>query len=115
VDVRRAFEDAEIVQQTPALYSILGGDGVDNHIKHRAAMIGKGSRPSDEWRLYDGYLRTLGHKVLGVVSGNHDSWARDASGVDMVGILAARHRLHYAPDVMLMEVELADTPDGPPQ
>jgi hypothetical protein len=113
VNVTRAFEDAQTVQQTPALYAILGGDGIDNHIKHRSAMVGKGSRPSDEWRLYDGYLRTLGLKTLGVISGNHDSWTRDASGVDMVAILADRQRLHYAPDVLLMDVELVDTPDGP--
>jgi hypothetical protein len=112
VDVTRAFEDAEVVQQTPALYAILGGDGVDMHIKHRAAMVGKGSRPTDEWRLYDGYLKTLGNKILGVISGNHDSWTRDASGIDMVGILSARNRLHYAPDMMVMQVELVDTPDG---
>lgn len=114
VNVERAFSDAEAIQQTPALYAILGGDGVDNHIKHRAAMVSKGSRPTDEYRLYDGYLRTLGNKVLGMISGNHDDWTKDQAGVDMVGLLASRHRIHYAPDVMVMQVELLDTPTSEP-
>lgn len=111
-DVERAFQDAELIQQTPGLFCILGGDGVDNHIKHRAAMVGKASRPADEYRLYDGYLRTLGSKVLAMVSGNHDDFTRDAAGVDMVGTLAARHKIHYAPDTVVMTVKLVPTPDS---
>lgn len=106
VDVEQALMDAEAIQQTPGLYVLLGGDGVDNHIKHRAAMVAKSSEPTDEYRLYDHYLRTLGHKVLGVVSGNHDDWTRDTAGVDMVALLASRHRMHYAPDEMVMTIQL---------
>lgn len=110
-DVERAFADARTMQQTPGLYTVLGGDGVDNHIKHRAALVGKASRPADEYRLYDGYLGTLGHKVLAMVSGNHDDWTRDAAGVDMVGVLASRHRIHYTPDVIVMTIRLARSVD----
>lgn len=106
VDVRRAMEDAETVQQTPGLYAILGGDGVDNHIKHRAALVAKASTPTDEWRLYDYYLRTLGHKALAVISGNHDDWTRDFSGVDMVARLASAQKIHYAPDELVMTVQI---------
>jgi hypothetical protein len=113
-DVERAFRDAEIVQQVPGMFALLGGDGVDNHIKHRAAMVGKGSRPTDEYRLYDGYLRTLGHKVLAMISGNHDDWTKDNSGVDMVGILASRHRIHFAPDVVVMTIRLVPEPGAEP-
>lgn len=109
-DVERAFGDAEIVQQTPGLFTVLGGDGVDNHIKHRAALVSKASRPTDEFRLYDGYLRTLGHKVLAMISGNHDDWTRDEAGIDMVGLLAARNRMHYAPDICVLKVRLVSSP-----
>jgi hypothetical protein len=112
-DVEKAFRDAETVQQTPGMYALLGGDGVDNHIKHRSAMVGKGSRPSDEYRLYDGYLKTLGYKTLAMISGNHDDWTKDSAGVDMVGILAARNRIHFAPDVVVMTVRLVPEPGAP--
>lgn len=113
-DVRKAFADAEIVQQTPGLFALLGGDGVDNHIKHRAAMVGKGSRPNDEYRLYDGYLKVLGLKTLAMISGNHDDWTKDNSGVDMVGILASRNRIHFAPDVVVMTIRLVPEPGAEP-
>lgn len=107
VDVEKAFEDARIIQQEPGLFCVLGGDGVDNHIKHRSALVGKRSAPPDEWRLYDHYIQTLGLKVLAMVSGNHDDWTKDFAGVDMVGHLAAKNKVHYAPDEVLLTVELA--------
>ena len=114
VDVERAFEDAELIQQTPGMYAILGGDGADNHIKHRSAMVNKRSAPSEEWRLYDHYLRVLGHKILAMVSGNHDDWTKDFAGIDMAGMLATRHKLHYAPDEVCLSVQLTGKPDAEP-
>jgi hypothetical protein len=105
-DVEKAFADAEVVQQEPGLFCILGGDGADNHIKHRAALVGKSSAPPDEWRLYEHYIATMGQKVLAVISGNHDDWTRDFAGVDMVAHLAARQRVHYSPDEIVLDVEL---------
>jgi hypothetical protein len=107
VDVAKAFEDAEAIQQEPGLFCILGGDGVDQAIKHLSAMVSKASAPSDEWRLYDHYLATLGHKVLAVISGNHDDFSKDVTGVCQVARLAARHKIHFAPDEVTLRVELA--------
>jgi len=39
VDHERMKWDAEVIRDTPGMYAILGGDGVDNHIKHRAAIM----------------------------------------------------------------------------
>lgn len=107
IDVAKAFADARVIQQEPGLFCVLGGDGVDNHIKHRAALVGKRSAPADEWRLYDHYIQTLGLKVIAVISGNHDDWTRDFSGVDMVANLAARRKVHYSPDEVVLTVDLA--------
>lgn len=112
VDVAKAFSDAEMIQQEPGLFAMLGGDGVDNAIKHLSAMVNKASAPKDEWRLYDHYLATLGHKILAVVSGNHDDFTKDVTGVDMVARLAAKRKIHYAPDEVTLQVELLDSPDG---
>ena len=114
VDVARAMEDAELIQQTPGLFAVLGGDGADNHLKHRSALVNKRSAPSDEWRLYDHYLRVLGHKVLAMISGNHDDWTKDFAGIDMAGMLAKRHKLHYAADEVCLSVQLTPTPQAEP-
>jgi predicted MPP superfamily phosphohydrolase len=45
VDMKRMREDAEIVASTRGMFAILGGDGVDNPIKHRHAIINATSTP----------------------------------------------------------------------
>ena len=59
-DFARMREDAELIRDTEGFYAVLGGDGVDNHIKHRAAMISAGSGPDDQRRLFDYYFQLFG-------------------------------------------------------
>jgi hypothetical protein len=104
VQLRAMREDAELITRTDGLYAVLGGDGIDNHIKHRAAMVGGASAPAHEWKLYDHYLSTLRDKILALVSGNHDDWTRDEAGVDMVALLAERNAVHYCPDEAILRL-----------
>lgn len=106
VDLARMEADAKLIARTPGLYALLGGDGVDNHIKHRSGMVSRGGRIKDDWRRFDHYLGFFGDSILGMISGNHDDWTRDFTDVDMVQTLAAKHRVHYAPDEMLLSVQL---------
>lgn len=97
VALRQMRLDAERIAETDGLYVILGGDGVDNHIKHRAAMMASRSQPDDQWKLYEYYLEIMAEKVLVIISGNHDHWTNQFAGVDMVRRLAESQKLHYAP------------------
>jgi hypothetical protein len=97
VDFRRMREDAELIRDTPDLYAVLGGDGVDNHIKHFSAVLAARSQPQDQWILYEHYLKILGEKLLVVTSGNHDLWTNQYAGTDMVSWLARSNRFAYAP------------------
>ncbi len=106
----RMREDAELIQRTDGLYAALGGDGVDNHIKHREAMANGGDKPKDSWKLYDHYLGMFSEKILAMISGNHDDWTRDFTGIDMVKNLADNNRIHYAPDEALLRLEVGGTP-----
>jgi hypothetical protein len=106
VNLTRMEEDAKLIRDTPGLYAVLGGDGADNHIKHRAAMVNSGSSPGREWVLYDHYLGIFGTHLLGLISGNHDGWTHDLTGVDVVQMLAERRRLFYAPDYMTLAIKL---------
>lgn len=105
VQMRRMREDAELVAATPGAYAVLGGDGVDNHIKHRSAMVAAGSKVSEQWMLYDHYLEMFADKILAVISGNHDDWTRDEAGLDMVAQLTKAHRLHYSPDELILRLD----------
>ena len=105
-DLQRMREDAEIIRDTPNLYAILGGDGVDNHIKHKAAMIKAQSNPDTQWRLYDYYLQIFSRSILAVVTGNHDAWTAQIGGVDMVKRLANENKLFYAGDELRLTVQV---------
>lgn len=97
VDLRRMREDAEVIAAADGCYAFLGGDGVDNHLKHRGAVLAARSTPGDQWKMYDWYLSIFAHRIACVVSGNHDAWSEQFAGIDMVKILAESNRLAYAP------------------
>ena len=92
-DLTRMREDAELIRRTPGLYCILGGDGTDNHIKHRSAMLSARSTPTEQWQLYEYYLNILGPKLICAVSGNHDSWSAQIAGLDMLGWLGRSNKI----------------------
>ena len=97
VDLKRMRDDAELIAQTPGVYAILGGDGIDNHIRIHAAIMAARSQPGDQYELYSYYLSIFSHKILAAISGNHDAWSDQVAGVDMVKKLAAEHKICYAP------------------
>jgi hypothetical protein len=97
-DFTRMREDARLIAATPGLYCVLGGDYVDNHIKHRAAIMAARSQPGDQWHLFNYYLSILAHKVIAMISGNHDDWTNSIGGIDMLHVIAKQQRLAYAPD-----------------
>lgn len=104
-DMRRMKADAELIRDTPGLYCVLGGDGVDNHIKHRSAVL-HGKAIETQWELYEEYLAILGPKVLAVISGNHDHWTQQFAGVDMVARLAKNGSVCYAPHEAFLTVRV---------
>jgi len=71
-DFKRMREDAELVAATKDVHVILGGDCIDGHIKHLAAVIGARSTPGDQWQLFEYYLNILKDRVMVAVAGNHD-------------------------------------------
>jgi len=110
VALQQMREDAELVRRTPGLHAVLGGDAVDNHIVISQAMVRGGTKPSEEWRLFDHYLRMFGDpgesKVLAVISGNHDEWTIDKAGVDVLGMLVKQQRVHYSPFEVVLRCDV---------
>lgn len=109
-DLEKMHKDAELIATIDGAYAILGGDGVDNHIKHRAATLHQRTPPGTQWQLYDYYLSLFKDSILVMVSGNHDDWTMDFAGIDMVGTLAKKNKLHYAPDAAYVNLSLNGQP-----
>lgn len=105
-DFKRMREDAELIRDTPGCYAVLAGDQVDNHIKHRSAVLASRSQPEDQYRLFEYYLRILGDKCLVVTSGNHDDWTNQIAGVDVLGRIVRERRVFYSPDEAWLEIKV---------
>lgn len=103
-DFKRMREDAELVAATRDVYAILGGDCIDGHIKHLAAVISARSTPGDQWQLFEYYLGIFKEKVLAAVSGNHDSWIPQYTGVDALSWMCKNHRIAYSIDEARIDV-----------
>lgn len=96
VAMKRMREDAELIARTPRLFAVLNGDGIDNHIKHRAAILAARSNPDDQWRLFDYYLQIFHESILVVTSGNHDAWSIGFAGTDILRRIAEQNKVRYA-------------------
>lgn len=106
VDFRQMRLDAELIRDTPHCYALLGGDAVDNHIKHRSAVMAARSQPSDQYELFRHYLSILKNKALLMVSGNHDNWTNQFAGVDALDWIAKEKRVFYNPDAAHLELRV---------
>ena len=106
-DFKRMREDAELIRNTPGFYAVFCGDGVDNHLKHRSAMMHASSNPDEQWRLFDYYLQLFGDKILAIISGNHDAWTAQIGGIDYLSKLAEKRKVCYAPAEARLAVTVA--------
>lgn len=105
-DMKRMREDAELIAETPGLYAISMGDGVDNHIKHRSAMLSSRSQPGEQYDLYEHYLNIFSPKILALISGNHDDWTKQFAGIDVVARIAKSNRIFFAPDEARIKIKV---------
>lgn len=106
VDFRKMRQDAELIRDTPGLYCVLAGDQVDNHIKHRNAILAARSQPEDQYKLFEYYLGIIGPKCLVVTSGNHDDWTNHFAGIDMLGRIVRDKRVFYSPDEAWIDINV---------
>lgn len=106
VDLEKMKADAQLIAATDGMSVVCVGDAIDNHIKHRAAMVHARSTPGDQYKLLDYYLGLLQEKLLVLVSGNHDDWTNQFAGVDVLKMLADKNKVMHAPDEARISVSL---------
>jgi hypothetical protein len=83
-DVRRMYEERDLILRTPGAYVWMMGDVVDGFIIGK--LIAENMKPStpiwEQWLLARDYLHSFGDRLVSVVSGNHDAWHLMLTGVD---------------------------------
>ena len=108
VALKRMREDAELIANTPGLFACLGGDSIDNHIKHRAAMLHARTTPGDQYELFDYYLSIFADSILGVITGNHDDWSAQIAGVDILASICKKHGIKCSSDEARISARVGD-------
>ncbi len=104
-DLEFLEQTARYVAETPNLYTIDVGDLMNNNIVHRDRDI---RAVADQVRFTDLYIGWHRGKWWGGVGGNHTDWTKQVAGVDVIGMLAKRHKFHYAPDELIWTVQIAN-------
>lgn len=102
----RAMEyDARLIADTPGLYTVLGGDMMDNHIKIMSAIIATPSSPRQQLEAFEYLLSIFSHKILAIISGNHENWTKASSGIDVLGRVARERRIFYSPHEVCLNLQ----------
>ena len=82
-DIRRMYDEQDMLNATPGAYVVMTGDIVDNYVigKLMAQNMGHTITIPEEWEL----ARDYGHRwknLVAVHSGNHAQWSSRLIGVD---------------------------------
>lgn len=111
--LRRAFDDAKVIAEHPALYAVGIGDWLDNFIIGRLERERRGDIMShaDANRLQDHYIMTIINKMIIGLGGNHNDWIKDLGGVDFIHLLFKRMGVSAIYDPDEVRVRLV-TPSG---
>lgn len=113
--IRRAFDDAMVINQHPHLFAVGIGDWLDNFIvgflerERRKDVMSH----SDAWRLMEHYVSILAPKLIAAISGNHMDWTSSAGGVDVTKKMFEDHGLGAIYDTDEVRVRLI-SPSGEP-
>jgi hypothetical protein len=96
-DYEAAKRDAERIRDTPGMYAVFHGDGLDNWLIGKLQGLQRNQAVSydAELRLFAAWLTLLRDKLLVVVSGNHDLWTHKLAGLDLIANLLRGVRCLY--------------------
>lgn len=90
-------------------YLLLGGDLIDNPIKHQSHMIHSTSTPGEQIRGLRFLLESAkkaGVTILGACSGNHEQWADKAAGMDICGPMFRDLDIPYSPHQLRVAIKV---------
>lgn len=98
----------DLVANTEGAYATFGGDGVDNFIKHKSAMINRSpTTPEEQYALLVYLMERL--DPIAVITGNHDWWTKQFAGIDYLRTQMRERGINYAPHRLLLTVVLNGT------
>lgn len=103
--------DIDYVAAHDNAYCVLAGDLMNCAIKSSVSDIyGDTLPPMDELSICEDLMRSIAHKIIGIVGGNHEARHYKTNGVDMTRILARQLGVEdkYSPDTALIFLRLGE-------
>lgn len=84
VDYETLRADAALVRDTPGMYAVFHGDGVDNWVVSKLTQLQRGQALGfdAERLLFESWIDMVAPKLLVWVEGNHDLWTEKLVGVN---------------------------------
>jgi len=84
-DIKRIFEEAELVNTINNCYRIFAGDLCNNFIAPWTTSIAHNRKFTiqEEHAISRKYITLIKDKLIGFVNGNHDNWSAFAAGLDI--------------------------------
>jgi hypothetical protein len=83
-NVRRMYEERDLICATPGAYVWQMGDVIDNMIvgKLMAENFKESAPIMEQWVLAKDYFDGFGDRLVAYCGGNHEAWAQKLSGID---------------------------------
>jgi hypothetical protein len=106
-DFAAARRDAEMIGNCPFAIGVGAGDYLDNFIRAKILepLINSTTPPKQQLMLLKDYIRFFKGRLMLIISGNHDRWSKEVSGLDFLAPLARENKIQYSPDVFHINVK----------
>ena len=107
---RLAEAHGELIAKTDNCYAVLGGDAIDNFINQKIlpAMLASTTSPKGEIYLLEKYLSFFGDNIMAMISGNHERWTKEITGLDFISGIAKDNKIMYSPEDFFITVKLGE-------
>ena len=105
--------DIEYVAQHDNAYAVLAGDLMDCALKSSLGDCYVNLSPMEELTACMDLMKPIAHKIVGIVSGNHEARHYKTNGVDMTRILARQLGIEdkYSSDTALIFLRVGENSD----
>lgn len=107
-DYEAARTHAQMIAKCPHAIGIGVGDYLDNFIRSRILepLINQTTSPKQQVALLQQYIEFFEGKLMIAISGNHDRWTKEVSGLDFLAELTRKNYIHYSPDVFNIDLHI---------
>lgn len=90
LNIEKLLSDLEIIANTDGMYVVLMGDYADNFVNGSWCMnmaLIEGITPREQNALTDYIIGKIAHKIIGILTGNHNDWSTVGDWNPLMNIL----------------------------